>query len=949
MSDDFVLNVRQIGQYPRKSAAAANDALLIQNGGIGGNAGDYSSMTPADLVASALDLGGTLRLAPGSGIAWNGALLSFAGNLFSFNAPLSVPSLNATEAITLAGKPVATQAFVQQLIGGLAAQPNVRSFDGRTGDVLLSLHDILSAGGAQIDSPFFIGNVRAPTVWNSRQSDEAVATTAFVWSVVNDLLCNQMLVFSFNGRGGDVVLTTDDVNAAFYATGGTVPRAPHPAPFDYSNRIATTGWTADEIGVAVDAAIAAIGDPSQHVIDYVNANFAPLVSPQLSGTPSAPTAAPGSTTGQIATTAFVMNAVSSATAGVSSFNTRTGAVTLITADITAAGGAPIASPALTGNPTAPTPATLDSDTSIATTAFVHAVVGGLAAGVSSFNARTGAVTLTTADITGAGGAPTASPALTGTPTAPTASGGTNTTQLATTAFVQAALSGVTAGVSSWNGRVGAVNLQANDVSAAGGAMVASPTFTGIPLAPTAAPGTNTQQIATTAFVMAAVGGGGVVSSFNGRTGAVTLTTADVTGVGGAPITSPAFTGTPTGPTALQTVNDTTLATTAYVRTAIASATGVSSFNTRTGAVTLNSADITAASGALLASPIFTGTPAGPTAAPGANNTQLATTAFVTGAVGASVTAFNTRTGAITLIAGDITSAGGALLASPTFTGTPNSTTPTTGTNNTQIATTAFVQASIAAAGGVVYKQADTAPAFTNTFWFDSIKGQLYVCYTDPGTSAQNWVIANSPLTAPPAAPTTQVFLSGSGTYTKPTAARYITVEMIGGGGGGSGGTAGTNGTATTFGGLTANAGSTGSITGTASVANGGTATGGDLNLTGGDGANGTVQGAGQGGGSGSGGASYFGGSGRTVQGGYPSGNSYPNTGAGGPGGATTSSATSAAGQGGGAGGYLRKLIASPNATYTYSVGPGGVGSVAAGNHAAAGNGGSGVIIVMEFY
>lgn len=36
-------------------------------------------------------------------------------------------------------------------------------------------------------------------------------------------------------------------------------------------------------------------------------------------------------------------------------------------------------------------------------------------------------------------APLASPALTGTPTAPTASGGTNTTQLATTAFVQSAI------------------------------------------------------------------------------------------------------------------------------------------------------------------------------------------------------------------------------------------------------------------------------------------------------------------------------------------------------------------------------------------------------------------------------------------------------------------------------------------------------------------------------
>lgn len=46
----------------------------------------------------------------------------------------------------------------------------------------------------------------------------------------------------------------------------------------------------------------------------------------------------------------------------------------------------------------------------------------------------------------------------------------------------------------------------------GKAPSASPSLTGTPTAPTAAPGTNTTQIATTAFVTAAVaaGGGGVV-------------------------------------------------------------------------------------------------------------------------------------------------------------------------------------------------------------------------------------------------------------------------------------------------------------------------------------------------------------------------------------------------------------------------------------------------------
>lgn len=75
--------------------------------------------------------------------------------------------------------------------------------------------------------------------------------------------------------------------------------------------------------------------------------------------------------------------------------------------------APLASPAFTGNPTAPTPATGDNDTSVATTAFVKAQ----------------------------GYAPLASPALTGNPTAPTQTAGNNSTRLATTAFVQAAVAG----------------------------------------------------------------------------------------------------------------------------------------------------------------------------------------------------------------------------------------------------------------------------------------------------------------------------------------------------------------------------------------------------------------------------------------------------------------------------------------------------------------------------
>ncbi|SPF82154.1 Phage tail fiber protein [Pseudomonas phage GP100] len=82
-------------------------------------------------------------------------------------------------------------------------------------------------------------------------------------------------------------------------------------------------------------------------------------------------------------------------------------------------------------------------------------------------------------------APLASPTLTGVPLAPTAAPGTNTTQLATTAFVDAAR----------------VVLVAADALKA---PLASPALTGIPTAPTAAVGTNTTQVATMAAIQARI-------------------------------------------------------------------------------------------------------------------------------------------------------------------------------------------------------------------------------------------------------------------------------------------------------------------------------------------------------------------------------------------------------------------------------------------------------------
>lgn len=100
-------------------------------------------------------------------------------------------------------------------------------------------------------------------------------------------------------------------------------------------------------------------------------------------------------------------------------------------------------------------------------------------------------------------------------TAATAAPGTNTTQVATTAFVTAAVaaspsgdvigpaSATNNGIVLFNGTTGKL-IQNSAVLVTSLAPLASPTFTGTPAAPTATFGTNTTQIATTAFVQSAV-------------------------------------------------------------------------------------------------------------------------------------------------------------------------------------------------------------------------------------------------------------------------------------------------------------------------------------------------------------------------------------------------------------------------------------------------------------
>ena len=185
----------------------------------------------------------------------------------------------------------------------------------------------------------------------------------------------------------------------------------------------------------------------------------------------------------------------------------------------------------------------------------------------------------------------------------------------------------------------------------------SPAFTGIPTAPTAAAGTATTQLATTAFVTNSPQFAGTPRAPTAAAGTNTTqlaTTAFVT-------TSPAFSGTPTAPTAAPGTNTTQLATTAFV-TAGPEFVGIPTAPTAANAVSNTQLATTEFVQNQKASPVFTGTPTATTASAGDSSTRIATTAFVQGEK-----------------------------ASPAFTGVPTAPTANLGTSTTQIATTQFVQ------------------------------------------------------------------------------------------------------------------------------------------------------------------------------------------------------------------------------------------------------------------
>jgi phage-related tail fiber protein len=389
-------------------------------------------------------------------------------------------------------------------------------------------------------------------------------------------------------------------------------------------------------------------------IDSALAQKAPLASPALTGIPKAPTAAASTNTDQIATTAFVqalftalvgaapdtlnqINEIAAALGNDANFST-----TMMNA---LALRAPIANPVFTGDPKAPTPALGDNDTSIATTAFVQAALAafGFGTNTSSATAVTDYNAATVGGVyRGAAGA-TNAPEATGTYVLlvlPFNSG--TTLQIAGRATSSDANNRIYWRTSS-GAFTGWKEFGALD----------SPAFTGTPTAPTPALGDTTTKIATMAALAQAVSAanrgfsGGVVNVNGSRTLLISET-------------GLAFRLTPSAPITITMPSPQPGAGLPYLLR-----------NESNVAITISATGL-----------IYTESGAA------ANSMVLAPSEYIEIASNVSSWVVNAR-GKL----GEV-----AKIDSPVFTGDPRAPTQNVGDNDTSIATTAFVQAALAAFG-----------------------------------------------------------------------------------------------------------------------------------------------------------------------------------------------------------------------------------------------------------
>jgi hypothetical protein len=481
----------------------------------------------------------------------------------------------------------------------------------------------------------------------------------------------------------------------------------------------------------------------QAALNELDTEKADLVSPTLTGVPSAPTAALGTNTTQLATTQFVLAEIASSVPAAS--ETVAGKVELATAAEVAAG----TDTTLVVTPAGLKPLLDDKSTGAASStdnAVVRfdGVTGKLIKDgvviISDTGDVTGVSTLTTTGALTVGGVSTLGPVTNvnitggaGGQFLQTDGGGGLT--WATVSSAASTLTTVPAGNLVATNVQDALNeLDTEKLNISGGTMtgdltlvadptvalgaatkqyvdtrapIASPTFTGVPDAPTAALGTNTTQLATTAFVLAEIASS-VPAASETVAGKVELATLAEVAAG----TDTTLVVTPAGLKPL--LDDKSTGAASSTDNAVVRFDGVTGKIIQDGVVIISdTGDVTgvstlATTGALTVGGVSTLGPVGNVTITGGTAGQVLSTngagslTWATVSAGGPATAASvTSVPAGNLVATDVQAALNELdtekatLASPTLTGVPAAPTAAVGTNTTQLATTAFVLAEIA--------------------------------------------------------------------------------------------------------------------------------------------------------------------------------------------------------------------------------------------------------------
>jgi len=368
--------------------------------------------------------------------------------------------------------------------------------------------------------------------------------------------------------------------------------------------------------------------------------------------------------------------------------------------------APINSPTFTGTPAAPTPAAGDSDTSLATSAFVQQAISGYVAqdvaGNSNVTLAASAFGVGIINLTGT---------LTGNINVifPTQADAWTVINSTTGAFTITCKTAAGSGVLVAQGKARGIICNGTAILAAESDLTDA-ALLGNPTAPTPAPGDNDNTVATTAFVTAAVNAATPDASdtIKGKvelaTDAETVTGTDTERAvtpSGVKAAIDASTGVPD---ATDTVKGKVeLATTAEAAAGLSTALAVTPAGVAAAIASTSVPDATEA----VKGKVELATTAEAVAGTDVSRavTPAGVAAVIAALIGAAPASLNTLSELADALADDANFAATmtgllalkAPLASPAFSGSPTAPTPSPGDNDGSIATTAFVTAALAAA------------------------------------------------------------------------------------------------------------------------------------------------------------------------------------------------------------------------------------------------------------